>query len=341
MSTSGTQNLPDSFAAEPLVVPLGARIDAPHTPAAGASPPDEKVSGNDSSVALEQIETQAAQLAEILRARQQELDHREAQVNARDAQLDSEERAARLWLSQRLAELEERGHLPVADLAARQEALQQATADVEHQKRLLGQQRERLDQERDALVQLQQRSSERRQAEEERLRRQRQELADHRRQILTELDRKRRGVARRGEQTDRCRAALEQLRGELVRLHRETLEIRLATEELWAQLSGAAPPPALTRSLGQIRNKLAEHYRLAHAELQAERLELEEIRRQLSDGQRELARHKQQFDKWVAGCRQEAEQQAERLIARERVLSCKTVGGVGEKSPSPSGRGPG
>ena len=89
--------------------------------------------------------------------------------------------------------------------------------------------------------------------------------------MLAELEEQRRAVARRSEQLDRSRAALEQFRGELGQLHRETLEIRLATEELWVQLSGVAPPAALIQSLGGIRNKLAEHYRSAQSELRRER----------------------------------------------------------------------
>ena len=93
--------------------------------------------------------------------------------------------------------------------------------------------------------------------------------------MSAELEEQRRAVARRSEQLDRSRAALEQLRGELGQLHRETLEIRLATEELWVQLSGVAPPAALIQSLGGIRNKLADHYRSAQSELRARKEEIE------------------------------------------------------------------
>jgi septal ring factor EnvC (AmiA/AmiB activator) len=104
-------------------------------------------------------------------------------------------------------------------------------------------------------------------------------------------------------------------------LHRETLEIRLATEELWAQLSGAAPPAALTRSLGRIRTQLADQYRLANAELLEQKKELAAIRDQLAAQYEKLVGQKQQFERWADGRREETEQQASRLIAREQELS--------------------
>jgi hypothetical protein len=124
----------------------------------------------------------------------------------------------------------------------------------------------------------------------------------------------------RGERVERCRTALRQLRAELQRLHRETLEIRLATEELWAQLSGAAPPAALTRSLGRIRTQLADQYRAANAELLDQKRELASIRGQLAEQYEKLIEQKRQFEHFAAGRRQEAEQQAARLIAREQEL---------------------
>ena len=45
--------------------------------------------------------------------------------------------------------------------------------------------------------------------------------------------------------------------------------MRLATEETWAQLSGALAPASLTRSISQVRAKLADHYRQTLDELAA------------------------------------------------------------------------
>ena len=103
-------------------------------------------------------------------------------------------------------------------------------------------------------------------------------------------------------------------------MHRETLEIRLATEELWVQLSGSAPPAALTRSLGRIRTQLADQYRLANAELLEQKKELASIRDQLAGQYEKLIEQRRQFEHWAGGRQREAEQQAARLIAREQEL---------------------
>ena len=134
--------------------------------------------------------------------------------------------------------------------------------------------------------------------------------------LAAEIEQKRREVQQRSEQADQAHAALEQFRAELGRMHRETLEIRLATEELWAELSGSAPPAALTRSLGRIRSRLADHYRMANLELHQKKEELQQLRGQLSQQYEKLVRQKRNFDAWALQCREEVEQQAARLLAR-------------------------
>ena len=85
---------------------------------------------------------------------------------------------------------------------------------------------------------------------------------------------------------------------------------------MWAELSGSAPPAALTRSLGRIRSRLADHYRMANLELHQKKEELEQLRAQLSQQYEKLVRQKRNFDAWAAQCREDVEQQAARLLAR-------------------------
>ena len=148
-----------------------------------------------------------------------------------------------------------------------------------------------------------------------------EELERRHRQIqqsTADLEQKRQAIQRRADHVDQCRTALEQLRAELGCIHRETLEIRLATEELWVQLSGAAPPAALVRSLGCIRAKLADQYRQANAELAEQKKELETMRAQLSIEHGKLVEHKRQFEQRAASRQEECEKQASRLVAREQ-----------------------
>jgi hypothetical protein len=314
--TAGTavgHTLPDSNPAS------GTRIDSPHVceaiSTAGVPPRqgDDSDAPRDSDAAGQQLRTQAAQLAEHLRAREKELDHREAALNARAAQMESEERAWRLRLSERMAELAQNEKTP-----------EPGDASLEGQSKgtvpFSGRRFAPVPENRDSP---QQRTA----AEDCRLRQ--------------ELEEQRRAIERRSEQLDRSQIALEQTREELGRLHRETLEFRLATEELWLRLSTAAPAAELIHSLGQIRGKLAEHYRLANAELQEKKAELERLRDELAREHGKLARKKRQFDRWVATCREEVSQQADRLTARQRELERRLTlsdAGCGTGSSSPGRR---
>ena len=61
----------------------------------------------------------------------------------------------------------------------------------------------------------------------------------------------------------------DQLRTDLLRIQRETLEMRLVTEELWVRISSVAPAASLTQSLARLRAQLSENYRLQAAEAEA------------------------------------------------------------------------
>jgi len=119
---------------------------------------------------------------------------------------------------------------------------------------------------------------------------------------------------------DRAQAALAQLRSELDAIHREALEVRLATGELWLQLSGTAPPAALTRSLGQVRARLAEHYRVAGIELVRQKDELDRIRVELGSQHEKLVKQRREFDLWAERRQQELDEQAARLVSREQEI---------------------
>ena len=421
------------------------RIDAPHPlrrEQAEASATPEPVEPAPDALrceeqAAEQLHRQAEQLAEHLRLRQKQIDHREAQLNATFAQLERDTATARLWANEREAELQEAEEKLAAREARVQTSLQHlATADASRRKKLsdddanfalregairekeeklverekagieadrefeakrrpreesLRRREQKIDTRREASLQLvrqllagverrrettethtakhtpehskpteellarermlrrtakslQQKQQELDEAEtrlaeaqknaeaiQQQLFAGRQELLDEgkrqRKALATEHDRakeqlyqQREAVRRRSEHVDQCHRALEKLRGELGNMHRETLEIRLATEELWAQLSGAAPPAALIRSLGTIRAKLAEQYRLAGAELAEQKAELGNVRRELVEQHAKLIRQKKRFEKWSAADKEEISQQAQRLAAREEEL---------------------
>jgi chromosome segregation ATPase len=315
------------------------RIDPPHImataqPVAEAAVLDAGVDGGIDLAALDvdeaaaspnpeaisrQVQSQATQLAEHLRSRQKELDHREAELNAWAAQLERDRLAARIWLEERNAELEETA-APAESIFIEDETIRRLAEALSERERRLSESESALESQRAALQEFHSvLTADRQLLEEETLARRERLAADHA-QLAADIEAKRREVQQRSEQADHAHAALEQFRGELGRIHRETLEIRLATEELWAELSGSAPPAALTRSLGRIRSRLAEHYRAANQEQDEKKGELERLRGQLSELYEKLVRKKRRFDAWTAECRAEVEQQAARLLARGEEL---------------------
>jgi hypothetical protein len=108
----------------PRISPRRARIDAPHPPsaetamAASASALEvveqpsadliAAITGQSPEALRQQLELQADQLSEHLRERLREVDRREAHLNARVAQLESDLRASRVWLREQEHEFAQR-----------------------------------------------------------------------------------------------------------------------------------------------------------------------------------------------------------------------------------------
>lgn len=145
----------------------------------------------------------------------------------------------------------------------------------------------------------------------------RRRLADDRRRAEAEMEKKLRAITERGEHLQRRTAAVDQLRAEVLRAQRETLELRLATDEIWAQFAGSVPPPVLTQSMARIRSKLAEQYQLERAELAERQKQLEALAGRLDSQREKLNQQKLAFEQWLGERRGEIEGQASRLVAQE------------------------
>jgi hypothetical protein len=89
------------------------------------------VAGENPEIREEQLQLEAAQLADHLRERLQEIDRREAMVHARVAQLESDLRTSRVWLAERHAEFETREAELLARIAELEEQAAQRGQEVE------------------------------------------------------------------------------------------------------------------------------------------------------------------------------------------------------------------
>lgn len=231
------------------------RIDPGHEPACDL-PPAGPIPPAEPAATVQQIRTQAVQLAEHLAARQKELDRQESELGIRAAELDDALQKARGWWAEREAEVQRRRDHWLEERHKAEEQLQAA--------------RERIEQQR------------------------RRDWAD--------LQEKRLAVEQRAERADRAWAALHQVHEEVSRLHRETLEMRLANEELRAQIDSSLPPEVRERTLQQIRAKLAEEYRRAGEHLERQKRELEAARRDLAEQHQKLRRERDRLQRLAARC---------------------------------------
>jgi len=159
-----------------------------------------------------------------------------------------------------------------------------------------------------------------RQRSDAELRQQRQELARQQHKLEAEWQQRQEALARRSQQLDSRQAAIEQTRCQVAETHREALEVRLATEELWAKLSEVMPGAALTSELARIRRKLAESYCLERNAAVDQRQQLEASQKRLAQQYIKLNAEKKELHDWIASRQQDIEQQAARLVAREQEL---------------------
>ncbi|WP_442482249.1 hypothetical protein [Aeoliella sp. SH292] len=243
--------------------------------------------------------------------RNEELETRDAELRSRESQMAFR----RHEIETAIARFEKLGvtHQRMEELDAR-------SAEFETRSRYLDKAEELLKEDTARLAK-------RRQELDDEFRSGTEHLRAERQKFIGEQETFRQLVARRTKELDQREGELDQreeslgnLRLELESSQREVLEMRLATEETWAQLTGVLAPASLTRSIAQMRGRLADHYEHQITELAQRRDELEQLRTALAGEHTGLETRRTQFQEWQRRREQEVEQQAGRLIAREQEL---------------------
>jgi chromosome segregation ATPase len=148
----------------------------------------------------------------------------------------------------------------------------------------------------------------------------RQRLVDDRDKFDREVAKKKQVLRQRREDLDRRRDAIKRLREEVADAQRETLEMRLATEELWARMSGTTPTAVITQSLAELRRKLAVQHQRARAELVEQRNELTGLATRLGEEREKLIRQRCEMQDWFNNRSSELAEQTAALVAREQQL---------------------
>ncbi len=305
--------------------PRGVVLDSAEPPSAELL---DTLSGQAGGRLAEQLRRQALELSQHLLQRQQGLDHREAEVNSRVALLEQELRTTRLVIQDREAAL----MALEQELRARHEAVKQQAADVVSAQATVDEariasgpskgsvgadspvvprragsasiakpmdtsdpqtaERNRL---REQLAELEKRrqwiEQERHQllarAEQER-----QSVAEERRSLEALLRRKKLALARSQQGLKQRQALLKRLHRDVTDMHREALELRLCTEELWLEINRPGAPYDPNQRLAQLRQRLDHHYQQAQNGLALERQELDRLQAKIEDRERDMQRHR-------------------------------------------------
>lgn len=267
-------------------------------------------------LALEQRDQLAAARAELeLDALRRDEAFRERQLDVERALASEEQR-----LQTERAELERLASEPSEYQVKLQYELNEREAELERRASSVGEQEERMKTAMIELERLRAETEEMRERLAAQSRNDRLETAELRRRAEIELNERREALERHGEQLDFRRAAIRKQHDELAASQRETLEMRLASEELWTQLSGTVPAAALTEQMAKIRAKLTEQYRLAQNDLAAQAEELHSLRGDLAAESDRLRKQSHELRRWAEARSEEIEQQAAFLTHREAEL---------------------
>jgi hypothetical protein len=148
----------------------------------------------------------------------------------------------------------------------------------------------------------------------------RQRLTEDEQRAASDQDKIRRELKRRSDELTARHRALEHMRSEIAKAKGEGLEMRLATEELWARLCGTMAPAALTQSLAQIRLQLAAEQQLARQDLAEQKLEVQAISARLAEQHEKLSQEREALQSWAVDRQKELARQAALLVAgNERI----------------------
>jgi len=221
------------------------------------------------------------------------------------SELEVRQREDRIERQQTLTRIEQRDvlfDLRAAQLEHYRELLVNREESVERERRLLaasrhcfvgesGQERQRFRGERETWDQ-------ERQAQRAEIRRQQDMLTLH------------------AENLEGRKSRLDQLRVELEETHRETLEMRMAVEEAWAQLTQASGSDAAQERVDQARSALSDHFAQLRESLAQQCQGLLNEQSQHQQQQNEFREERQKLTEWIS-VRDKSLQQREEQLSGE------------------------
>lgn len=130
-----------------------------------------------------------------------------------------------------------------------------------------------------------------------------------------DLRRQKEAMATLAENLESRRTRLDKLRAELEETHRATLEMRLAVEEAWAQLTQSSTQDEARQRVEQTRESLVGYYQQMHDSLEIQRREQFEAISKFERQRAEFAEERQKLTDWFAARDEELREGEERLKA--------------------------
>jgi chromosome segregation ATPase len=113
------------------------------------------------------------------------------------------------------------------------------------------------------------------------------------------------------------------MKQQVFELHRETIEMRMVAEQLWQHAAKGKPAAELTHSLGTLRAKLADEFRVSHDELIGKEQHLRELADKLNGRQQQLKQQRAELNQWLERQNSGIEERAARLVTRELELDAQ------------------
>jgi hypothetical protein len=262
------------------------------------------------------LQAQAAELGQLLLARQRDLDRREAQLHARLAEFDNQTRAARLWFEERRFELTERT-AEVAPTGQRTVAESQRLSEREIELRKLTRQLAAAVAECEELRQAALERQRDWQQHELAVRGEATEVAARGEEALAA---RRHELALRGAELDARSAALDQARVELGAVDDQLHDALSAAEAIWKQLATHARPAIIEATLDRLRRERAARRRQAEEQEQAGLRARQALLVEMAQARETLRREREDLDRRMQAARADLAERAAELEFREREL---------------------
>jgi hypothetical protein len=263
------------------------------------------------AVALQELEQQKLEqehtLGELREELERELDAQRLQLKQQRSIFDNRIRFQQEHLQKSRQELETvQRELRVDQQQAqlreehRDTLLRLRSVQLDHARLLIEERENSIEREQQLLAKARRAFENESQKDRDHLRNERETWDQERQSQHAEIRRQQDMLTLHAENLEGRRARLDQLRAELEETHRNTLEMRMAVEEAWAQLSQAAGGQVAKQRVDEAREALSEHYRHLREALSQQRQEIVEAQTLFQRQKDEFRDERQTLTEWVA-----------------------------------------